>query len=295
MEKNNKKSRVALLSVSSNTILVILKIAAGIMSGSISIISEAIHSGMDLIAALIAFLAVRAASKPADREHPYGHGKLENASGLAEGALIFIAAGMIIFESAKKLLHPASLEQTGLAVAVMLIAGIINFFVSRVLYKTAKEEDSQALEADALHLKTDVYTSLAVGAGVLLVKLTGIGILDPLVAMGVALLIIKEAWNLLRGAMNYLTDVKLSDEEERQIVQIIESHQDSYLNYHKLKTRKAGNMRHIDFHITEPENMTVGEAHKIIGMMKKDMCEKLQNTRVSIHVDPQESDAEKKE
>jgi len=286
MEKNNKKSRVALLSVSSNTILVILKIAAGIMSGSISIISEAIHSGMDLIAALIAFLAVRAASKPADREHPYGHGKLENASGLAEGALIFIAAGMIIFESAKKLLHPASLEQTGLAVAVMLIAGIINFFVSRVLYKTAKEEDSQALEADALHLKTDVYTSLAVGAGVLLVKLTG---------MGVALLIIKEAWNLLRGAMNYLTDVKLSDEEERQIVQIIESHQDSYLNYHKLKTRKAGNMRHIDFHITEPENMTVGEAHKIIGMMKKDMCEKLQNTRVSIHVDPQESDAEKKE
>ena len=126
-------------------------------------------------------------------------------------------------------------------------------------------------------------------------KLTGIGILEPLVAMGVALLIIKEAWNLLRGAMNYLTDVKLSDEEERQIVQIIESHQDSYLNYHKLKTRKAGNMRHIDFHITEPENMTVGEAHKIIGMMKKDMCEKLQNTRVSIHVDPQESDAEKKE
>lgn len=286
MGKMNRKTRIALLSVASNSSLVIMKIVAGILSGSISIISEAMHSGMDLVASLIAFIAVRTSSKPADKEHPYGHGKLENISGLAEGVLIFVAAGMIIFEASKKIMQPVELEQAFAAIAVMVLSGIVNFFVSRKLHKVAVEEESQALEADSLHLKTDVYTSLGVGIGVLLVKLTGIIILDPIVALSVALLIIKEAWHLSKGAFEFLIDVKLSDEEEAAVIKIIENHKEDFIDYHKLKTRKSGSMKHIDFHITVPEQMSVGEAHEIIGRIKKDMCDSLQNTRVSIHIDP---------
>lgn len=286
MEKINRKTRIALLSVASNTTLLVMKIVAGILSGSISIISEAIHSGMDLFASLIAFVAVKTSSKPADKYHPFGHGKLENISGLAEGLLIFVAAGMIIFEAGKKIMHPVELEQAMVAVVVMILSGIVNFFVSHKLHKVAMEEESQALEADSLHLRTDVYTSLGVGVGVLLVKLTGIKLLDPVVAIAVALLIVKEAWHLSKGAFNYLIDVKLSDEEEKEVIKVIELHKDAFLDYHKLKTRKAGSMKHIDFHITLPEDLSVGKAHEIIGHIKKDMSERLQNTRVSIHIDP---------
>lgn len=282
----NRKTKVALISVVSNSFLVIIKILVGIASGSISIISEAIHSAMDLVASLIAFIAVKTSSKPADKEHPYGHGKLENISGLAEGVLIFIAAGMIIYEASKKIIHPVEVEQAFAAISVMILSGIVNFFVSRKLYKVSIEEDSQALEADSLHLKTDVYTSLGVGIGVLLVKLTGLNILDPIVAIIVALLIIKEAWHLSKEAFNFLIDIKLSDEEEANIIKIIEKHKASFIDYHKLKTRKVGNVKHIDFHITVPEELSVGEAHKIIGDIKKDMKDAFQNTRVSIHIDP---------
>ncbi|HEY5537091.1 MAG TPA: cation diffusion facilitator family transporter, partial [Acetobacterium sp.] len=200
MKKFDRKSRVALLSIGSNTMLIILKVVAGILSGSVSIISEAIHSSMDLMASCVAFFSVRTSSKPADRDHPYGHGKIENLSGIVEGVLIFIAAGLIIFEAVKKISEPVEIEAAGIAIAVMLTAAVVNFFVSRILYKVGKEEDSMALEADALHLKTDIYTSLGVAAGIILIKLTGILVLDSIVAILVALLIIKEAWVLCRNA-----------------------------------------------------------------------------------------------
>ena len=286
MVKINRKTRAALLSVASNTCLVIMKIIAGVTSGSISIISEAIHSGMDLVAALIAFLAVRKSSQPADEGHPYGHEKVENISGLLEGALIFVAAGMIIYEATEKIMTPVELEQAHIAILVMVLAGLINFFVSRHLHKVATEEDSQALAADSLHLKTDVYTSLGVGIGVLLVKLTGFAILDPIVAILVAVLIIKEAWELSSNAFNLLIDAKLSDEEEAIVLEVIENHKEKFIDFHKLKTRKSGCKKHIDFHITLPAETSVEDAHKIIGSLKKDMNERLKDTRVNVHIDP---------
>ena len=165
MFSSDRRVRFALLSILSNTTLIILKIIAGILSGSVSIISEAIHSGMDLAASVVAFISVRKSSKPADRNHPYGHGKIENVSGIVEGLLIFVAAGMIIIKAVKKISEPAEIDQATIAIAVMLISAVINFFVSRKLYKVSQEEDSMALEADALHLKTDIYTSLGVGMG----------------------------------------------------------------------------------------------------------------------------------
>ena len=286
MFTSDRRVRVSILSILSNTALIIFKVIAGILSGSVSIISEAIHSGMDLIASLVAFLAVRESAKPADKEHPYGHGKIENISGIVEGLLIFVAAGMIIFKAVKKISEPAEIEQANIAIAVMLISALINFFVSRKLYKVSQEEDSMALEADALHLKTDVYTSLGVGAGIFLMKITGLFILDSIVAILVALLIIKEAWELSKNAFDYLMDVRLSDEEEAKIEKVIREHSHQFIDYHKLKTRKSGNMKHIDFHITVAPQLTVKETHDIIGYMKKDMNDKFKNTRVNIHIDP---------
>jgi cation diffusion facilitator family transporter len=285
MSKLDRKGKVAMLSIASNTTLIIFKIVAGILSGSVSIISEAIHSGMDLIASLVAFFAVRFSSKPADKEHPYGHGKIENFSGLVEGILILVAAVMIITEAIKKLTDPKPIEQAYVAIAVMLLAGFINYIVSHVLYKVSKEEDSMALEADALHLKTDVYTSLGVGIGIMLIKITNISILDPIVAMLVALLIIKESLELLKRAVSNLLDVKLSTELEDEIGVIIQKHTD-IIDFHKLKTRQSGNVKHIDFHITVPPQLTVAEAHEIVGALKKEINNQYKNTRVSIHVDP---------
>jgi cation diffusion facilitator family transporter len=286
MSTTDRKVKVAFLSIISNTVLIIFKLIAGFLSGSVSIISEAIHSGMDLIASIVAFFSVKMSSKPADKKHPYGHGKIENISALIEGVLIFVAAAMIIIEAIKKMKEPSELENTTIAVMVMFVSALTNFMVSRKLYKVGKEEDSMALEADALHLKTDIYTSLGVGIGILLIKLTGINILDSIVAIIVAFIIIKEAWNLCKNALDYLLDSKLSDEEEVVVEKIIRNHSHQFIDFHKLKTRKSGNKKHIDFHITVPPELTVLEAHNIIGNLKKDLNETLKNTRVNVHLDP---------
>jgi cation diffusion facilitator family transporter len=282
----DRKGKVALLSICSNTTLIVLKVVAGIMSGSVSIISEAIHSGMDLIASLVAFFAVRESSRPADKEHPYGHGKIENLSGVVEGVLIFAAAVMIFKEAIKKITKQEPIEQAYVAIGVMFIGALVNYLVSRKIYKTSVQEESMALEADALHLKTDVYTSIGVGLGLILIKLTNLYLLDSLVAIVVALLIIKEAWELLGRAVSNLLDVRLPVEIEKDIENIIISHKNEIIDYHKLKTRQSGNVKHIDFHITVTPTLSVSEAHDIVGKLKMEIGCKYKNVRVSIHVDP---------
>ena len=184
----NSKVSIARLSIASNTLLILMKMAVGLISGSVSILSEAIHSSMDLVAAIIAFLSVRVSDNPPDSRHPYGHGKIENISGVIEALLIFIAAIWIIVEAAKKLAgEKIEIDSIALGSIVMLISAIVNTIVSRRLYKVARATNSVALEADALHLKTDVYTSLGVSAGLGLILITGINWLDPIIAILVAL------------------------------------------------------------------------------------------------------------
>lgn len=286
MSGMNRKVRVAALSVISNTLLIVLKVIAGILSGSVSIISEAIHSGMDLVAAIIAFFSVKMSSKPADRSHPYGHGKIENVSGVIEGLLIFIAAFLIIKEAVMKFVAPGEIEETGIAITVMLISAIVNTIVSKMLYKVAKQEESVALEADALHLKTDVYTSLGVGIGLLLLKLTGLNILDPIVAILVALLIIKESWQLCSSAFKPLLDARLPDEQEAVIKEVIEKYNGRIVEFHDLRTRKSGNIKHIDFHMLVNRILTIEEAHEICEQIEMDIEKVIKNTVVNIHVEP---------
>lgn len=281
----NVKAKVARLSIVSNTFLIILKVIVGLLSGSVSIISEAIHSSMDLIAALIAFFSVRISDNPPDSRHPYGHGKVENISGVIEAILIFVAAIWIIAEAFKKILgDKGSLEAIWLGSAVMVVSAVVNFIVSRRLYKVARETNSVALEADALHLMTDVYTSAGVAFGLGLILLTGIEWLDPLVAILVALFIIKESFSLLRRAFSPLLDTAWGQDE----IEILERRlNEMEVRYHDLKTRVAGNYRFIDIHVEIPENESVGQAHSYCDMIEDKLNAVYENLTVNIHIEPQ--------
>jgi len=280
----NRKVNIARLSVISNSLLIAMKLLVGIITGSVSIISEAIHSSMDLIAAIIAFFSVKVADDPPDLRHPYGHGKVENVSGVIEALLIFVAAGWIIAEAVKKLLGEAGeLESLWVGAIVMLVSAAVNTIVSRRLYKVAKETHSVALEADALHLKTDVYTSAGVAVGLLLIILTGIKWLDPVIAILVALFIIRESIILLKKAFWPLLDSSWSDIEIKELQTRLNNLK---VNYHDLRTRKAGNYRFIDIHVGIPENQSVGNAHQYCDMIEDELKQVYDNLTVNIHVEP---------
>jgi cation diffusion facilitator family transporter len=279
----DKKVKVARLSIASNTFLIIIKLIVGLFSGSVSIVSEAIHSSMDLLASIIAFFSVKVSDTPADKRHPYGHGKYENVSGVIEAALIFVAAFWIIIEAVKKISSQEPLENMGWGMVVMFVSAGVNFLVSRKLYKVAKETNSIALEADALHLKTDVLTSAGVGVGLFLLWITGITILDPIVAILVALFILWESFQLMRNAFFPLVDAAMPDNEIKAMDAILEKRN---VRYHDLKTRKAGNYRFADMHLEMPAQLSLQEVHDICDIVEDELKESIPNLEIVIHVEP---------
>ncbi|HNW88428.1 MAG TPA: cation diffusion facilitator family transporter [Bacteroidales bacterium] len=287
--QQRKKVQTASLSIMSNIFLIVLKVIAGILSGSVSIISEAIHSGMDLMAAFIAFFAVRISGMPPDKNHPYGHGKFENVSGVIEALLIFVAAGWIIYEAIHKLINPTLPEQLGIGTLVMGISAIVNYFIANRLYKVGKETDSVALEADGLHLKTDVYTSLGVALGLSLIWITGIKILDPIIAMLVAGMILQKSYVLLKKAFSPLLDTPLPEKEIKIIEQTINNHLTSGMSYHMLRSRKAGAKRYVDLHLEVPGIISVNESHKLCDLIEDEIEHKLDNIEVYIHIEPSDT------
>jgi len=281
----SSKTAAASISIISNTSLVIIKFIAGFMSGSVSVISEAIHSMMDLLAAVIAFFAVRISDNPADEEHPYGHGKFENVSGVIEALLIFIAAIWIIYEAIHKLLIGAPIENASIGIIVMSISAVTNFFVSRHLYRVAKRTDSIALEADALHLKTDIYTSAGVAIGLILIWITGIRIIDPIVAILVALLILRESYELLNRAYKPLLDTAISAKE---LLLIEKCCHESKYTYHDLKSRQSGRQRFIEFHLVMPGDVPLKDAHQKCDEIEELIKSKISHISILIHVETHE-------
>ncbi|MDN5345038.1 MAG: hypothetical protein PWQ18_1152 [Clostridia bacterium] len=281
------RARAARVSIISNSLLVAGKLGIGYWMHSVSIMSEAIHSGLDLAAALIAFFSVREASKPADAEHRYGHGKIENISGTIEAILIFVAAIWIIYEAMKRLMggaHTVNDPLTG--VAVMGLASLVNYLVSRYLFQVAGKTESIALEADAWHLRTDVYTSVGVMLGLLALAITGYSWLDPLVALVVAAMIIKAAFELTRASVLPLMDVSLPEEEERVIKEIIARHADEYVEFHKLRTRKAGRDRQVDLHLVVPRYQHIDYVHDLCEHIGNEIKAELPYTDILIHAEP---------
>jgi cation diffusion facilitator family transporter len=287
---NTAKTKAAAVSIASNTSLVIFKLAVGILSGSVSIISEAIHSANDLLAAIIAYFSVRISDRPADSEHPFGHGKAESISGVVEAALIVFAAIWIVVEAVKKIIlinnhQGGELEHLGWGTAVMIISVVLNTIVARYLFKVAKKEDSVALEADAHHLSTDVYTSLGVAAGLVIVWITDWHIVDPIVAIMVAALIFSIGWKLTVSAGKHLMDASLPESEVAEIEKLIKS-ETRIVSWHRMRTRKSGSYRHIDFHIVMPAEATLVEAHHIADELEKLIDQRFAPANVVIHVDP---------
>lgn len=281
----DRKVFAAAVSIVSNSLLVITKLLVGLVTGSISIVSEAAHSAVDLFASVIAYASVRASARPADKEHPFGHGKFENLSGAIEALLILFAAAFIVYHSIGRLRVSAEVENLGLGLWVMGASVVVNVFVSRYLFRVARETDSIALEADAHHLSTDVWTSLGVFAGLLLIRLTGWHILDPIVALCVALLIVRVAVSLTRRATGPLLDEQLPDAEVSQLREIVLS-TPNVRGLHKLRTRKSGSFREVDLHVTVPAEMAVHEAHEIADSIESRMRERFPNTTVTTHIEP---------
>ena len=282
----SSKTRVAALSVASNTILTLLKLAVGLAIGSVSVVAEAVHSGVDLLAALIAFFAVRSSAKPPDEQHPYGHGKVENVSGTVEAVLIFLAAGLIVYEAVQKIQRGAEAPQVDLGLGVMAVSVVLNVVVSRQLLRVARATDSIALEADAYHLTTDVVTSLGVLVGLVAVKVTGWSVLDPLAAIGVAAIIAKAAWDITHRSFVDLLDRSLPEAEREIIARVLDRHLGMMAGYHRVRSRKAGSERHVDLHLVVDGNASVNEAHALCDHLESDLQQALGPCSLTIHVEP---------
>lgn len=282
----SRKRKVARLSIYSNTFLVALKFITGFLMGSVSVISEGIHSALDLVAAIIANYSVKKSEEPADERHPYGHGKFENYAGVIEAILIFIAAVIIIYESGQRLLHGSAVEFLAAGIVIMGLSAVINYFVSRKLYQVGREEDSMALVADGLHLRTDVLTSIGVFVGLLAITATGWNFLDPIVAIGVAIIIIKASIDLTREASRGLVDESLPDEDIREIENILNKHRDYFEGFHALRTRKSGPERFIDLHLVMRPDVKLNDAFRVCRHLEDEITKSLSKTNVMIRCEP---------
>lgn len=293
MDIQKQKTSVALLSVVSNSILVILKLVTGLLTGSVSVLSEAVHSSMDLIASVIAFFAVRISARRPDAEHPFGHGKVEDISALAEALLIVIAAVWIVVEAISKIISPQPLETLDWGIAVMLLSVVANIIVSHLLFKVGKKADSPALIADAWHLRTDVWTSAGVLAGLSIIWVgarlwpeVNLSWIDPVAAMMVAMLILRAAITLTMGAIKDLIDTSPPAHELYWLSGYLESWYPTVRSIHRIRTRKSGAARFIDLHIVVDPAMTVSDSHAITEKMTAAVREKLSGADLTVHIEP---------
>lgn len=282
----DEKVKVACLSVFTGLALTAAKLAVGLLTRSVSVLSEAAHSGLDLVAALIAYFSVRQSARPADEVHRYGHGKFENLAAAVEALLIIAAGIMIVSEALPRFSNPAQLVRLDLGLAVMAVSAAANLAVSAILMRTAARTNSPALEADAWHLRTDVYTSAGVLVSLAVIRFTGWHILDPLVAMGIALLIFKAAFRLLRDSVGSMVDVRLPEAEEEVIHAVLKSHAGKFVQFHDLRTRRAGPDRHVDFHLVVPGCWSVAQVHDLCDVLEHEICRQLPGASVLIHTEP---------
>jgi cation diffusion facilitator family transporter len=278
--------RAATVAVVSNSVLIGAKFAAGMLCGSVAVLSEALHSANDLAASLIAFVSVRKASQPADRSHPYGHGKFESLSGLIEAVLIFVAAGAIVYMALRRAAVGGVVEHGWVAAAAMGGSAIVNLVVSTYLLRVAREHDSIALEADAWHLRTDAYTCGGVFAGMGAIALGAPAVIDPIVALPVGLLIIHRAYALSRDALGQLLDRALPADEQQQILGIVAEHGAHFVEFHGVRSRRAGGERHIDLHLVMCRGVPVGEAHALADHIEHEVSEAFRGTHVMMHIEP---------
>jgi cation diffusion facilitator family transporter len=282
------RTRAAAISIASNAALIVLKLVAGVITGSVAIITEAIHSAVDLVASFIAFFSVRQAEEPADASHRYGHEKFENMAAAAEGVLILIGSGVIVYAAIRSLVRGPELHALGFGIAVLAFSTVVNLAVSAWLFRRARETQSAALEGDAAHLRTDAYTSGGVLIGLALVQLTGAEWLDPAVALVIAGAIIVTGLRIVVRSWGVLVDEALPDSELAAIREAIEAFAGrGVVGYHQLRTRRAGARRYVDLHLQFAPGTSLEDAHGTAHALQDEIARRLPGgADVLIHLEP---------
>jgi cation diffusion facilitator family transporter len=284
------KSGAAALSIASNALLIAIKLAAGAITGSIAIVTEAVHSLIDLVASVVAFVSVRKADEPADAEHPYGHEKVESLAATIEGLLILVGAGIIVYEATRRLVVGAEVESLGVGIAVMGFSVVANLVVSTVLSRQAKAHESPALEGDAAHLRTDAMTSAGVLVGLGLVQVTGNAAFDSITALFVAAAIVVAGIRIVRRSSGVLVDEALPGEEmDRVEAAIAAARTPEVAGYHKLRARRAGSRRYIDLHVQYRSGTSLERAHELAHAMRDSIEARIPRAEVMIHAEPETS------
>ena len=284
-----RKDRAAAVSIASNAILIVLKLAAAAITGSIAILTEAAHSSIDLVASVVAFYSVRKADEPADEDHPYGHQKVENLAAAIEGMLILIGAGVIVFESVRRLAQGSEVDSIGIGIAVIAFSAVANLVVSSYLYRRARVTDSPALEGDAAHLRADAFTSTGVLAGLALVEITGVQAFDPATALLVAAAIVFSGLRILSRSSRALVDETLPPDELDAVRRAIEEHgAREVVSFHKLRARRAGSRRYVDLHVQFTEGTSLRRAHEISHELQNAIKKRLRGADVLIHLEPED-------
>lgn len=288
MIQRKKLTKYAWLSIAAAVATIGIKLSAYLLTGSVGLLSDALESGVNLVAAFLALIVLTVAAQPPDREHAYGHDKAEYFASGVEGTLIVIAAFVIAISAIDSLLDPQPLERLGVGLTVSVVAALLNLIVARVLLRAGKQYRSVTLEADAKHLMTDVWTTVGVLAGVTAVAITGWQPLDPIIALVVATQIVLAGIKLVRGAVSGLMDTALPQEEILKIVNILEKYAVDGVQYHALRTRQSGARRFMSVHIQVPGAWSVQNGHSLLEEFEEEIRDTLTPITVLTHLEPLE-------
>jgi cation diffusion facilitator family transporter len=286
MTNGKRKIRAARISLATALFLATLKVLAALATGSLAVLSSAIDSLLDILMSGANYFAIRQAELPPDSKHPFGHGKFETVATIFQALVISLSGLWVLYESSQRLIHGTSLARLEEGMAVLLISSVVSWKIARYLKATAKATESSALKADALHFSMDIYTNVALVAGLALVLWLKTPWLDPALSMLVGCYILFEAFRLVRHGMGDILDEQLPASIREEIVEIIALHQAHLLGYHRLRTRRAGSQKIIDFHLTVCKNFSVAEAHKITDHLEQRIRERIGGSDVTIHIEP---------
>ncbi len=263
-----------------------LKILAWRLTGSVALYSDALESVVNVGAAALAWFAIRLANRPADANHPFGHHKAEYISAVAEGVLIVLAALLILRAAFAAITSGPTLQITATGIAISIIAALINAAWAVILIRAGRARRSPALDAGGRHLMTDVWTTVGVLAGLGLVQITGYALIDPILALIVAVNILREGWHVISGSVHGLMDGAATDEDQESIAKIISDTAGGALQAHDIKTRRSGRALFIEFHLVVDSQMTVAASHEICDRIEQSLARAFPGARTTIHVEP---------
>ena len=280
------KYKASLFAIASAFILALSKLSAGLMSGSMAVLSSSLDSILDIFMSGMNFLAIREASKPADYRHQYGHGKAENLAALVQSLVIIFTGGAIFYNAIHKFLHKDAIHYSGLDLGVMLLSVIFSMMISIVLRKVGEKTDSSALKADALHYSSDLYSNSAAIVAIILTYYTGITFFDLFFSVVVAVILIVSALKIFRDGFSGLMDASIPSDLEQKLHKIVSTMPYPYAGYHKMRSRVAGSKKYVDFHLLICREEKIDEAHKMADKLEIVLAGEINNLDTIIHIEP---------